>query len=69
MSHVSKVFPLDNEKQVEVKVVKNRFDFEIDEMLAITQEENSEFPFIPVSPCLGYSRGLYPEHPLLIGLL
>lgn len=69
MSHVSKVFPLDNEKQVEVKVVKNRFDFEIDEMLAITQEEQSEFPFIPVSPCLGYSRGLYPEHPLLIGLL
>ncbi|WP_239732823.1 MULTISPECIES: phosphoribosyltransferase domain-containing protein [unclassified Mammaliicoccus] len=69
MSHVSKVFPLDNEQQVEVKVVKNRFDFEIDEMLAITQEEQSDFPFIPVSPCLGYSRGLYPEHPLLIGLL
>ncbi|MEB7732730.1 phosphoribosyltransferase domain-containing protein [Mammaliicoccus sciuri] len=69
MSQVSKVFPLDNEQQVEVKVKENRFDFEIDEMLAITQEEHSEFPFIPVSPCLGYSRGLYPEHPLLVGLL
>lgn len=69
MSHISKVFPLDQLKQVEVKIEKNRFDFEIDEMLAITQEEQSDFPFIPVSPCLGYSRGLYPEHPLLIGLL
>src|SRR5699024_11741077 len=69
MSQQSKVFPLDNEKQVEVKVIDNRFQFEIDEMLAMTQEEHSEFPYIPVSPCLGYSRALYPEHPLLVGLL
>src|SRR5699024_964617 len=47
----------------------NRFQFEIDEMLAMTQEEHSEFPYITVSPCLGYSRALYPEHALLVGLL
>lgn len=69
MSQESKVFPLDNDKQVEVKVTHNRFNFQIDEMLAITQEEHSEFPFIPVSPSLGYSRALYPEKPLLVGLL
>nr|WP_263313402.1 phosphoribosyltransferase family protein [Mammaliicoccus sp. Marseille-Q6498] len=69
MPQESKIFPLDHEKQVEVRVTKNRFNFEIDEMLAITQEEGSDFSFIPVAPCLGYSRALYPEHPLLIGLL
>lgn len=69
MSLVSKIYPLDNENQVNVTVLENRFDFKIDEMLAITKEENAEVPFIPISPCLGYSRPLYPEHPILIGML